>query len=184
MARKGKRKQTATEPALTPVQTELSPKSEISNSSKRAPADFAFLEPAVAQRLGVSVRKFAPYRSTLVEGRDWVKKGPSYWWTRAGLKTVLLDLGVPLAVVFPEERVVLKPTVLPEAGPWIPATVTAYKLTNDRVILCEVAGKRERVQINPAWRELYRNGMAIEVQKAPSGYWRTIRPVRRGVFKK
>lgn len=153
------------------------------DSSKRPVADFKYQEGAVAFQLGVSARKFVPYRQELVEGRDWLKKGGRFWWTKAGLRTVLLDMGVPAAVVFPEEREVIKPTKLPDPGPWVKATVVAYKLTNDRVILCDIGGRRERVQINAAWRDLYRNGMAIEVQKAPSGYWRTIRPVRRGVFK-
>lgn len=171
-------------PALTPLPVTLEEKKSRSKTPpKKTPPDFAYLEPAVAQQIGIHPNKLREVRRHLREGRDWQKKGVGFWWTKAALKTALLELGVPLGVVFPEEREVLKRTPPPEPGPWVAATVTAHRLTNHGAILAEVAGKRVTVQINAEWRDLFRTGMAIEVQKSPSGYWRTVRPARRGVFK-
>ncbi len=160
------------------------PKNELpqKGASKKTPPDFAYLEPAVAGQIGVHPNKLKAEREKLQAGVDWTKKGAGFWWCKAGLKKALKAINVPLAVVFPEERPRLKPTPVPKAGPWLKAKVVQYNHTNHRVITAEIEGKRQSVEINHQWRDLFRNGMEIEVQKSPGGSWRTRRPQRRGVF--
>lgn len=162
--------------------------SEVVVHGQDAPSSpsFPYLEARLAGLVGLNIRKFAKMRESLERGVDWEKRGVGFWWSEGGVKTALQALGVPLDVVFPKKGAApldaAKNAPPPEAGPWMPATVVNTNLTNPYLILATVEGVVEKVQVGRDWREWFKPGMAIEIQKSPAGLWRTRKPRAVGRF--
>jgi hypothetical protein len=154
---------------------------KISPKTRPAAPGFVYLENRVAGLMGVNVRKLARLRASMTPGTDWEKRGSGYWWTREAVQTALKALGVPEALVFPEnggDKLEDAKNAAPAAvaGPWLPAKVVNSNLTNQWLILALIEGVVEKVQVSKDWRDLFRNGMNFEAQKSAAGVWRTRKP--------